>query len=249
MHSTLIYSYTFILNQKKMNMNIFRERVGGLAAFALASVGRAGRAAPTVNLTLYRITPRNYTGEELRHWVGRRRCISSASTAVSRRVRRKIGSNLLCQNEPILQIPGFNVYTRTIVEADARFGDYSECNPDPDTGVFACGHFHFHHRACWFNDTENPQWKQEFADFCDPNVCSCDAVEKESVGHEALGDVFGRFSVKDWPQQCLDDFYAVEDYVFGKPTHTLDGGREARATPVPTPRTIISGCGGYTYHI
>ena len=114
-------------------------------------------------------------------------------------------SNLLCQNEPILQIPGFNVYTRTIVEADARFGDYSECNPDPDTGVFACGHFHFHHRACWFNDTENPQWKQEFADFCDPNVCSCDAVEKESVGHEALGDVFGRFSVKDWPQQCLDD--------------------------------------------
>ena len=45
------------------------------------------------------------------------------------------GGNLLCQNEPILQIPGFNVYTRTTVEADARLGDYSECNPDPDTGT------------------------------------------------------------------------------------------------------------------
>ena len=237
-----------------MNMNIFRETpLAALAALlALASVGPArGRAAPTVNLTLYRITPRNYTG--LRNFdTG-----SAAGDAffglyeLSAPIEcdgKNSRSNLLCQNEPILQIPGFNVYTRTIVEADARFGDYSECNPDPDTGVFACGHFHFHHRACWFNDTENPQWKQEFADFCDPNVCSCDAVEKESVGHEALGDAR---SLQRLPQQCLDDFYAVEDYVFaGKPTHTLDGVDEGACCHAcaSTPRTIISGCGGYTYH-
>ena len=117
----------------------------------LLLLGAASSA--TVNLTVFRITPRNYTG--LTNFDSG----SSAGDAffglyelsaplVCGKAKSGGGGNLLCQNEPILQIPGFNVYTRTTVEADARLGDYSECNPDPDTGRFACGHFHFHHRSC-----------------------------------------------------------------------------------------------------
>lgn len=43
-----------------------------------------------------------------------------------------------CSNVPILSIPDFNVYQQSIIEVDTRFGEYNECNPDPDTGVFAC---------------------------------------------------------------------------------------------------------------
>jgi hypothetical protein len=48
-----------------------------------------------------------------------------------------------CANVPILSIPGFNVYQQFVLEVDTRFGEYNECNPDPDTGVFACVARHF----------------------------------------------------------------------------------------------------------
>lgn len=160
--------------------------------------------------------------------------------------------NLLCQNQPILQIPGFNVYTRTIVEVDDRFGDYSECNPDPDSGVFSCTHFHFHDNTrCWFNNSEAPQWVEQFKGVCDPNKCQCDAVEKQSVGHENLASVFGGFTFKNWPQQCLDDFYSVRGYVFGgKPEKTLSNVDEGTCCSACSsqPRSLLGGCGGYTFN-
>ena len=221
----------------------------------LLLLGAASSA--TVNLTVFRITPRNYTG--LTNFDSGSSAGDaffglyelSAPLVCAGAGSKSGGGSLLCQNEPILQIPGFNVYTRTTVEADARLGDYSECNPDPDTGRFACQHFHFHHRSCWFNDTESPQWRTQFSDVCDPKICSCDAVEKQSVGHEILGNVFGQFSVKDWPQQCLDDFYAITGRVFaGKPDRTLDDVDEGECCSAcsATKRSVLSGCGGYTYH-
>ena len=73
------------------------------------------------------------------------------------------------------------------VEADSRFGDYAECNPDAHTGVFACAHHHhggFGPTECWYNSTSNPQWKSQFADECSMSQCKCDAVEVLSVGVE-----------------------------------------------------------------
>ena len=73
------------------------------------------------------------------------------------------------------------------VEADSRFGDYAECNPDAHTGVFACAHHHhggFGPTECWYNSTSNPQWKSQFADECSMSHCKCDAVEVLSVGVE-----------------------------------------------------------------
>ena len=51
-----------------------------------------------------------------------------------------------------------------------------------------------------------------------------DAVETHAVGFQDLGATFGGGFPADWPQQCLDDFYALDGYLFGgknKPTKTL----------------------------
>ena len=44
---------------------------------------------------------------------------------------------ITCANVPILSIPNFNLYQQFILEVDSRMGQYSECNPNPQTGVFA----------------------------------------------------------------------------------------------------------------
>ena len=88
------------------------------------------------NLTMYRITPRNYTGISnldtgdsagdsffgLYEMSAPVVCNSSSGAGAG-------PGGLLCKNDPLLQIPGFNVYIRVEVEADDRFGDYNQCNP------------------------------------------------------------------------------------------------------------------------
>ena len=211
-----------------------------------------------INITVYRITPRNYTG--LTNFdsgsPGGDTFFGIYELQAPLVCTNKQSShyNLLCQNQPILQIPGFNVYTRTIVEMDARFGDYSECNPDKTTGIFSCQHFHGMNPhdppVCWFNNSDNPSWKTEFASECDQSVCQCDAVEKKSVGREVIGSSFGGGYLKKWPQQCLDNFYLVEDYLYGgKPAKTLTNVDEGECCSACAfeKRLFISGCGGYTW--
>ena len=228
------------------------------AAFLLAG---AAAAAPTMtkNITVYRITPRNYTG--LTNF-DTGDAAGDAFFGIYELQAPLVCSgdphaadyNLLCRNEPILQIPGFNVYTRTILETDARLGDYSQCNPDPQSGIFTCGHFHRHYgpAECWFNSTSNPEWATNFASVCDRATCLCDAVEKLAVGYQDLGSTFGGAFPADWPQQCLDNFYAIDGYIFGgknKPTKTLANTDEGACCSACAneKRSIISGCGGYTW--
>merc|ERR1712054_734842 len=81
-----------------------------------------------LNMTVYRITPRNYTGLTNLDtgdaagdaFFG---LYEKSAPVVCR--NKDASHNLLCQNQPILQIPGFNVYTATIIEVDTRFGDYA----------------------------------------------------------------------------------------------------------------------------
>ena len=97
-----------------------------------------------------------------------------------------------CKNLPILNIPNFNVYTSFILEADTRHGDYAECNPNPQTGVFECAHMPYTENFnCWY---DNPQWATEFAHECSrvPVLgCKCDAVLKKSLGQRAIVEQFG----------------------------------------------------------
>jgi len=179
----------------------------------LAAVAAVVMASPTSNFTVYRITPRNYTGlvnldtgdAAGDAFFG----LYEKSAPVVCRDSATAGHNLLCSNEPILQIPGFNVYTATLIEADDRFGDYAECNPDGGTGVFACGHHHYDRgpHQCWFNSSANPQWRTQFADFCNVSQCSCDAVETLSVGREF--PKFGSSVPAGTPAQCAANYYVL----------------------------------------
>ena len=262
----ILYISYPLLSRRRTATVTMASLFAGVVAFALgtpftsAATTTTTTPAPplTSNITVYRITPRNYTG--LTNFDSG----SSAGDAffgiyelqTPLVCKDPTSQNILCQNQPILQIPGFNVYTRTTVEIDNRFGDYSECNPDPTNGTFVCQHFHFHHGSptCWYNDKNNPAWAKEFASECEVSSCTCDAVEKKSVGQEFPGSKFGSFYPKDWPQQCLDDFYSVTSHVFSanvtKPTQILyntDEGDCCHACS-STPRKAFSGCGGYTYH-
>ena len=93
-----------------------------------------------VNLTLYRLTPQNYTG------------ITNMDTGNSHgdvmfglaqltlpQICPRSPDFTWCANEQYLS--GGNakmVYTQFVVEADSRFGDYNACNPNNQTGVFEC---------------------------------------------------------------------------------------------------------------
>lgn len=157
-------------------------------------------AAKTVNLTLYRITPRNYTGVTNMDtgdaagdaFFGLYE-LSFPVLCADPSFRRGTG----CHNVPILSIPHFNVYTKNIIEADARFGDYSECNPDAGTGKFGCTHFM--RSGCW---QKNPRYANDFAGLCDPAQCKCDLIEKRALGWQSLAHRFGPSTNGTLPKTC-----------------------------------------------
>ena len=93
-------------------------------------------AASTRNLTVYRITPRNYsgvtnmdTGDAAGDAFFGLYELSFPVLCANPGFKRSIG----CSNIPILSIPHFNVYSKNRVEADTRYGDYSQCNPNPSS--------------------------------------------------------------------------------------------------------------------
>ncbi len=118
-------------------------------ALAVAAVA-PGASGDVINFTVYRITPRNYTGlTNLDTGDAPGDAFFGLYEKAEPVVCLDDQRDLLCRNDPLLQIPGFNVYIRANIQADARFGDYSECNPlsDPPHD-FACapGQNHYY---CW----------------------------------------------------------------------------------------------------
>ena len=124
-------------------------RLGAVTAVALLSVLDATDAG-VHNITVYRITPRNYTGlTDLDTGDAAGDAFfglyEKAAPALCRDESQ--ASSLLCNNDALLQIPGFNVYLKVIVEADDRFGEYSKCNPSQTPPHnFYC---EIDARSCW----------------------------------------------------------------------------------------------------
>ena len=106
---------------------------------------------------------------------------------------------ITCANVPILSIPNFNLYQQFILEVDSRMGQYSECNPNPQTGVFACSHY-THHSShggrCWYDD---PTYASSFASACSRSNCSCDAITTDSVGRELIAETMGHGALPNTP--------------------------------------------------
>eukprot|EP00239_Pterosperma_sp_CCMP1384_P009325 CAMPEP_0197860926 /NCGR_PEP_ID=MMETSP1438-20131217/36626_1 /TAXON_ID=1461541 /ORGANISM="Pterosperma sp., Strain CCMP1384" /LENGTH=485 /DNA_ID=CAMNT_0043477941 /DNA_START=92 /DNA_END=1549 /DNA_ORIENTATION=+ len=136
----------------------------------------------TVNVTVYRITPLNYTGMTNMDtgdaagdaFFGLYELtfpILCADPALKQLIN--------CENVPILNIPGYNVYTEFLLEAVDRFGEYMECNPNPNTGIFACANLYERYESCWYDDK---RWNTTFADLCDRNQCHCHVINYEAVG-------------------------------------------------------------------
>ncbi|CAE8617093.1 unnamed protein product [Polarella glacialis] len=140
-----------------------------------AAVARA-LAAPTAggvphlveNITVYRVTPLNYTGvTNMDAGDVRGDLVFGIFGLILPFVCPDFPDQVNCKNTPILSIPGFNVYTEFVVEVDTRFGEYLMCNPDPDTGIFSCAAGPDGWRGCWY---DNPQWHKDFASLCSPQV-------------------------------------------------------------------------------
>ena len=167
-----------------------------------------------VNKTVYRITPRNYTG------IANLDTGDAAGDAFFGLYEKGAPaeckgsnadkSNLLCSNEPILQIPGFNEYIQVQVQWDDRYGDYAECNPVKDAPhAFNCSHHHMS-SACWNQNSEHPEWAVDFASVCDPSVCICDVIETRAVGREFPH--FGSHVPAGYPAQCANNYYPLENF-------------------------------------
>ena len=110
------------------------------ASLALATVlfvhSVATVSAAIKNVTIYRVTPRNYTG------VTDLDTGDAAGDAVfgMYEVAAPVvcsapasGVHTICKNQPVLGIPGFNIYIAVTVEMDTRLGAYAECNPNGDS--------------------------------------------------------------------------------------------------------------------
>merc|ERR1712086_361423 len=107
-----------------------------LAAFAVT----ISSAKPLQNISIYRLTPINYTG------------VTNMDTGdAAGDVMFGLNQMLLpqlcpmepdftwCANRQYLSGGGAHmVYTQFTVESDARFGEYNACNPNADTGIFEC---------------------------------------------------------------------------------------------------------------
>lgn len=122
-----------------------------LVAVVIATASRTVEGL-THNLTVYRITPRNYsglvnldTGDAAGDaFFG---LYEKAAPVLCSHTKFPV-NQLLCENDPLLQIPGFNVYTQTVIEADTRFGVYALCNPEKSAphDFYCTGH---HEKSCW----------------------------------------------------------------------------------------------------
>ncbi|KAH8048473.1 phospholipid methyltransferase [Aureococcus anophagefferens] len=179
-----------------------------LRAAALALLAEA----KVVRETLYRITPRNYTGVtdlDTGDAAGDAHFglyEKSAPVVCDAKLNPRHAENILCENDALLQIPGFNVYIAVEVEMDDRYGDYAECNPAKSLPhAFNCTHWHHDGpEGCWNKNDKSASP----ASIRHPR-CRCDAVETLSVGATGSASPCRRAG---YPEICYADFYPIEGY-------------------------------------
>lgn len=151
-------------------------------------------AAVTQNLTLYRVTPKNYSGvKNMNTGDAAGDAYFAIYEATFPLYCKQMPHDSSCTSTGILNIPNFNVYTEFVVEVDTRFGVYSGCTPNADTGIFQCDPYTGNSEGahdCWYNSTGPSQtnsFKKSFEHVAGCNYteagCLCPAWLTESVGH------------------------------------------------------------------
>merc|ERR1719272_627756 len=221
------------------------------AARSVERVQANVEAHPTDTMTVYRITPRNYTGlTNLDSGDAHGDVFFGIyELAIPELCRGSQARGLpQCQNIPILSIPNFNVYEQFTVEYDTRFGHYNECNPDPVTGIFRCvPQRSSRGQSCWY---DNPQWKQDFANDCQMSECECNTVDHLSVGMEPL-PFGGHPHPAGWPQQCASKYTYLGNVGLNvtKPTRLVSGVKDVGACCDECTNFLRGfGCKAYSYY-
>jgi hypothetical protein len=141
----------------------------------------------TQNLTVYRVTPKNYSGlTNMNSGDAAGDAYFAIYELTFPLYCQQNKWDLSCSSTGILNIPNFNVYTKSVVEVDSRFGLYSGCTPDPNTGIFKCDPYS---SDCWWNAT-GPSKLNSFTQFegvpgCDHTAkgCHCKAWQEQAFGY------------------------------------------------------------------
>ncbi|KAH8055757.1 phospholipid methyltransferase [Aureococcus anophagefferens] len=200
-----------------------------LRAAALALLAEA----KVVRETLYRITPRNYTGVtdlDTGDAAGDAHFglyEKSAPVVCDAKLNPRHAENILCENDALLQIPGFNVYIAVEVEMDDRYGagraretmqkretlmppqDYAECNPAKSLPhAFNCTHWHHDGpEGCWNKNDKSASP----ASIRHPRVSL--RRRRDVERRPRIPPKFGKpLPPAGYPEICYADFYPIEGY-------------------------------------
>lgn len=158
-----------------------------LVVLLLALLHGCSATPRTQNLTVYRVTPKNYSGlTNMNSGDAAGDAYFAIYELTFPLYCKQMPGDRSCTSTGILNIPGNNVYTQSVVEVDSRFGLYSGCTPDQDTGKFVC---HPYSDDCWFNAT-GPSKLNSFNQFKDTPGCNhttagcqCKAWKEQSFGY------------------------------------------------------------------
>eukprot|EP01064_Diplonema_japonicum_P028746 TRINITY_DN4491_c2_g2_i1.p1 TRINITY_DN4491_c2_g2~~TRINITY_DN4491_c2_g2_i1.p1 ORF type:complete len:395 (+),score=78.13 TRINITY_DN4491_c2_g2_i1:53-1186(+) len=206
-------------------------------------------AASTVVSTVYRVTPKNYSDTILNMNTGdvNGDCTFGLMELTFPFWCKDNPNELNCKNVPILNIPGFNDYEEYKVEHDARLGAYALCNPNPDTGIFACesSSVVFHSHKCWYDD---PVWVNNFSGLCSMQECLCPAVMNQSVGAEYCPLCsWGAPQQPGLPSVCTNKYPSFANMTLQFPEGAMFHG-VTDAASCCAKCDSLPGCSGITYN-
>lgn len=138
-----------------------------------------------INLTVYRVTPKNYTGT-----------ITDLNTAdaggdgffATYEMTFPLYCTIepeddSCKARPQLNVPNNNVFEQSTVEVDPRFGIYSGCIPNTTTHTSTCEAY-TNLTQCWWDQLGpgNVNHTKMFESLCSRSQCQCPALTNYSVG-------------------------------------------------------------------
>jgi len=137
------------------------------------------------NLTVYRVTPKNVTQSVSNLNTGdvAGDTFFSLYEMFFPLYCEQMPHDSSCTSRGSLNIPNNNLYEKSVVEVDTRWGAYSGCTPNASTGVFVCNPY-VNTSECWYN-MKNPDgmsFTKTLGSICKKSECRCDAVTKNAVG-------------------------------------------------------------------
>jgi len=159
-----------------------------LFTFALATAILPTHSRSTTNLTVYRVTPKNITGDVMDKNTGDSGgdLYFSIYEMIFPLYCLEDPGDSSCTARKTLNIPNNNVFERSTLEVDTLYGVYNGCVPSKDNvSQFVCQPYANLSKCWWDPEFKGPggrSFAKDFAHVCDRSVCNCSAILNQSVG-------------------------------------------------------------------